>query len=116
MNKEQIAALIEKEIVGIQDEAVIAWLADHLIDPRSIELLWEYGNNEAHTAWIVADTLQRNVVVAFCQGGHGAYGDPWGLIFSDGKHFGMDCAWFPSLQAAIYEGSSVPAPSGWEVP
>ena len=116
MTKDEIIAILEKELASIQDQAVVAWLRDHLIDPRPTELLWEYGNEEPHSAWVVGDTREHNVVIAYCEGGHGAYGNPWGLIRAKDVYFGMDCSWFPCLQAAVYEGSSVPAPQGWEVP
>ena len=42
------------------------------------ELHWEYGDNELFQAWVFADFKERDVGAAYCSGGHGAFGSPWG--------------------------------------
>jgi hypothetical protein len=61
-------------------------------------LKWEYGDCEEFEAWIFADMRERSVLAAYCLGGHGALGSPWGLIFRNDSYFGMHSGWFRSLR------------------
>ena len=65
------------------------------IVPKTLK--WEYGDFEPFQAWVFADFKERNVGAAYCLGGHGALGSPWGLIFFEDENFGMDCGWYRSL-------------------
>ena len=116
MNNEAINLLVTEELKKVNDGKVLKWLREYLIEPKSTTLHWEYGDMEAHPAWIIADTGERNVVIAYCEGGHGSYGNPWGLIFANDTMFGMDCSWYGDLFSAVYECGGVEAPPGWEVP
>ena len=77
------------------------WIQTVLIEPRWIVLNWEYGGNEPHVAWLFAELGERNVYAAYCIGGFGALGSPWGLVFGDSTTFGQDSAWYESLAALV---------------
>ena len=75
-----------------------------LIKIRSKELRWEYGNLEPFDSWVFADFRERSVGAAYCRGGHGALGSPWGLVFFDQDSFGMDSGWYPTLYELYKDG------------
>lgn len=87
-------------------QAASAWL----IDPVTKTLKWEYGNCEEYPAWVFADLKERNVFAAYCLGGHGALGFPWGLIRMSDEHFGPDASWYNSLKALVLEWSMCQEP------
>lgn len=116
MSNETINQLVTEELKKVTDEKALEWLKEHLIEPKPTTLRWEYGNMEPYPAWIVADTGERNVVIAYCEGGHGSFGNTWGLIFANDTTFGMDCSWYSDLLSAVYECGGAEAPPGWEVP
>lgn len=72
-----------------------------MIEPTLKTLCWEYGEGEEFPSWLFADFEERDVGAAYCCGGHGALGHPWGLVFIHDDWFGMDSGWYPSLQALI---------------
>jgi len=81
-----------------------------LIGPTSKTLEWEYGQLEQFPSWVFANLGERDVYAAYCVGGHGALGSPWGLVFAHNENFGMDCGWYPSLQDLLLDwgfGSNV---------
>ena len=79
------------------------WVRGLLVEPRPLTLKWEYGSNESHLAWVFADLGTRNVLAAYCAGGFGALGSPWGLVFGDSEYFGQDPAWCQSLAELFSE-------------
>jgi hypothetical protein len=99
-NKDEFAALLDRQLQqcepSVRDAAVAL-----LIDPLQKTLLWEYGALEPHSAWVFADLGERNVFAAYCLGGHGALGSPWGMVFMHDQHFGQDSGWFRSLQELL---------------
>ena len=81
-----------------------AFLQDKLIPLRKQVLNWEYGEGEPYDAWTFADFKERNVGAVFCRGGFGAMGCPWGLVFLNDNHFGMDSGWYQSLGGLLSDG------------
>jgi hypothetical protein len=67
-------------------------------------LRWEYENDVPFEAWVFADFKERNVGAAYCLGGYGKMGSPWGLIFFDDDSFGMDCGWYKNIKEMINDG------------
>ena len=107
---------LETEIKSISYSPARRWITGHLIKPWQKTLLWEYGNEEPFKAWVFADFQERDVVAAYCSdGGFGALGSPWGIIFSNGNYFGMDAGWYKTLESLIMDGW-IDTPKGWEVP
>ncbi|ABI64466.1 MULTISPECIES: hypothetical protein [Maricaulis] len=95
---------VEEQLGLIIDDAARSWLSERLIEPRTTTLHWEYGKDEAFPAWIVGEVGTaggRKIVIAYCEGGHGALGAPWGLIFADDEYFGMDCSWYEDLATLV---------------
>ncbi len=73
------------------------FIESKLIAPYPVRLRWEYGNDEAFHAWVFGDMGEREVVIQYCVGGHGARGCPWGINFRDADHFGQDSGWYQNL-------------------
>ena len=79
--------------------------AESILVPVKKKILkWEYGNDEEFPAWEFADFRVRNVGAAFCLGGQGAAGYPWGLIFTNDDCFGMDAGWYKSFKEMLLDG------------
>ena len=98
---EDFADLLGREVASIPSPRRRAFIEHLLTEPQQVVLHWEYGNDEAHGAWVFADMGERGVVAQYCRGGHGARGMPWGINFRSASHFGQDCGWYPSLDALI---------------
>lgn len=77
------------------------FIESKLITPYRTRLRWEYGNYEESDAWVFGDMGERNVMIQYCLGGHGARGCPWGINFRDSDHFGQDCGWYQSLRHLV---------------
>lgn len=108
--------LLDKEMESISYLPARKWVKEHLVKPWQKTLLWEYGNQEPFQAWVFANFQERNVVAAYCSdGGFGALGSPWGIIFSNDDYFGMDAGWYSTLESLIMDGW-VDTPKGWSVP
>ncbi|MEE2526280.1 hypothetical protein V0U79_07865 [Hyphobacterium sp. HN65] len=105
---EAIADILARQIAEIDDVSHRDWLDSRLVRPRKIELLWEYGESNPIRAWIVAEVGERKVEIAYCEGGHGALGYPWGLVFSGQKYFGSNDSWYPDLKALLADCGYIP--------
>lgn len=97
----EFRTFLEQEIARIPSPRRRAFILERLIPVSATTLNWEYGNHEPFTAWEFADLRERNVVAQYCAGGHGAFGNPWGINGRGEKQFGMDCGWYSSLDALI---------------
>ena len=100
--QEEMLALIQREL-RLCAPALREAFAPQFTDLWLKNLKWEYGDNEQFPAWVFADLRERNVHAAYCVGGHGALGSPWGYIFKHDDGFGMDCGWFRSLQELLID-------------
>ena len=94
---DEVRLLVDAAITAIPDSDMVAKITPLLRPAIRQTLHWEYGNNEPFDAWRFADLGERDVWAAYCSGGHGALGNPWGLVICDSDQFGMDCAWYPEL-------------------
>ena len=79
------------------------FLESRFVDPYQKTLAWEYGSGEKYTAWVFADLGEREVVIQYCRGGHGARGYPWGINFRGSDHFGQDTGWYRSLEDLVID-------------
>ena len=96
-NPDQVRQLVDAAIASISNTELVAKITPLLRPAVQQTLRWEYGDNEPFSAWRFADLGERNVWAAYCTGGHGALGNPWGLVFVDSNHFGSDFSWYPEL-------------------
>jgi hypothetical protein len=94
----QTLILRELQVCGLEVQEAFASLR---VDLQPKVLKWEYGNSEPFPSWVFANMGEREVYAAYCAGGHGALGSPWGLVFKHDEYFGMDCGWFPSLRELL---------------
>ena len=94
---------MDATIAGMTNPETVARITPILRPVVSQTLHWEYGNNEPYVAWRFADLGDRNVWAAYCPMGHGALGNPWGLVFTDSDHFGQDFSWYPNMHALFAE-------------
>ena len=90
-------ALVEGELAACPRELRGEYESRRLPALRKKTLVWEYGQDEPYEAWLLAEMGERNVFIAYCLGGFGSMGSPWGLVFSHSAEFGMDCGWYGSL-------------------
>ena len=100
---EDMKAIVASELTNFTDSVLKDRSMCLLTEPIKKTFEWEYGDNELFDGWLIADLGERNVWAAYCEGGHGALGHPWGIVFRDSPEFGMDCGWYPSLQALLAE-------------
>lgn len=96
-NPDEVRLLVDAAMSSISNADLAAKITPLLRSPVRQVLRWEYGDNEPFDAWRFADLGKRSVWAAYCAGGHGAFGHPWGLVFADSDHFGMDSEWYPEL-------------------
>lgn len=100
---EDVRLLVASAFDTMSDSEMAAQIAP-LIRPAVRQTLhWEYGNNEPYTAWRFAELGERDIWAAYCAFGHGALGNPWGLVFIDSDQFGPDFSWYPGLDELFAE-------------
>ncbi|RYY00925.1 MAG: hypothetical protein EOO53_20615 [Gammaproteobacteria bacterium] len=102
LTKEKVSKLVQHEIESMS-ESNRTFILEKLISPRPKTLTWEYGNEEEYEAWLFAEMGERNIGLVYCLGGFGAFGSPWGLIFSNSSNFGMDPGWYRNLKDLVSE-------------
>jgi hypothetical protein len=100
----EMRSLVDASLRSCEPE-LASKIRARLIEPQRKILKWEYGSNEEHPARIFANLGERNVYAAYCLGGFGALGTPWGLVFGDNEHFGQDAGWYPSMRELFVEWS-----------
>ena len=96
-------AILDQQIAQLNEEQ-LAFISPRLIPLRKMILNWEYGDCEPYESWVFAEFGERKVGAAYCLGGFGALGSPWGLIFTNENWFGMDAGWYQSLSELISDG------------
>ena len=87
------------------------FIESRMFSLRKKTLEWDYSRAdlEIYECWAFAEIAefqnQRFVGAAYCKGGFGAMGNPWGLIWlnDDIGSFGMDSGWFKNLEQLINE-------------
>ena len=84
---EDFEQLLQNEVAAIDSPARQKFAESILVKPFRKVLKWEYGNDEEFPAWVFADLMARGVFAAYCLGGHGALGSPWGLVSLDDDYF-----------------------------
>jgi hypothetical protein len=102
-SKEIMAGIMEAELKLLSTKE-LKYFKTINIPTQLKSLCWEYGNGETYEAWVFADFKERDVGAAYCLGGFGSMGSPWGLIFLADDNFGMDCGWYSSLKDMLNDG------------
>jgi len=116
---EEFQVLLKAQSEAIENIDHRRFVASIQLEPRLKTLQWEYGNEEEFPAWVFGDFREHDIGVAYCLGGHGALGFPWGLIFLSCDTFGMSTGWYRTLNDLIFEwcyiepdlSRSVPSPT-----
>ena len=102
MNDNDIKKLVEQEIKQLKNKGLLASLKPFLIPLKSKAMIWEWeGKKENYTAWVFADLQERNVGIAYAEGGFASKGAPWGLIFLDKETSGEDYFWYKTLEECL---------------
>ena len=119
MDRKAVTDLVERELGGIGDPAVLALVQQLRVEPYLVERQWDYGApGERYVCWTVLEHRPSNTGVAYCDAGFGPV-HPWGLVFLSGPHMsiGMDSGWFARLEDAVRESMAWegPNPPGYEV-
>jgi hypothetical protein len=119
MNAASVAALVERQIEGIADRALVGRIRELLVPPYPVERDWDYGERgQTFTCWTILEHRPSNTGIAYCTDGFGP-SDPWGLVFLCKRHMsiGMDSGWFKSPEGAMRESMAWdgPNPADYEV-
>ena len=101
---DQILALVEEQMRGIQHECRRKELQRLLVTPRPEKREWDYGTiEEEYEYWVVAESEVHGVVLVYCDQGFGP-DMPWGFLFNHDPEFatlGMDSQWNWCLEEAF---------------
>lgn len=119
MDRQGVTELVERELAGLRDPAVLDLVHRFRVEPYPVERDWDYGTpDQRYVCWTVLEHRPSNTGVAYCDAGFGP-AHPWGLVFLSGPHMsmGMDSAWFASLEGAVRESMAWDGdnPPGYEV-
>ena len=109
MTDADIRRLVAEQCDRIGDRASARRIMELLVPPRALRLAWGYGApGEQMEAWIVAQTADAQVALAYCATGFGP-GCPWGAVFLEEGALGMDAQWHADLLAAAMVAGIVPS-------
>jgi len=97
---EEVAALVDSELLKIGTPEVLEGLKFSLIKPR-IEFRWWDWQKPAkqYPVWIVAESSVNDYGIDFTDYGFGPE-QPWGLVFLSKENFDADYCWYGSLGEA----------------
>jgi hypothetical protein len=116
----RLRALIDAELVDLDDARVAAHVRDLLVEPVPVLRDWDYGEeDEQYTCWSVLEHPQSATGIAFCDAGFGP-GRPWGLVnlphdaVPPGS-MGMDCSWFSRFLDAYFDSLAATELPIWRV-
>ena len=103
-----VANRVTAELERIAQPVVAVALRRHLVSPRRCFLRWDYGHPHPEFAeprypgfLVVADT-KTDTGIAFSEYGSGP-SHPWVLSFLKEPGYGMDSAWFGTLEEAFLD-------------
>jgi hypothetical protein len=105
---DEFNATLRSALAGMDSNGRREYIESRLVEPSTVTLHWEYGNNEPFAAWVFADLRRAGVVAVYCKGGFGTLGAPRGLCFRSATHFGQDSSWFRTL-SNLAEDEGIPA-------
>ncbi len=102
--------LIQKEY-DLLPQKYKEFIQSRMFPLKKMVLEWDYskGKLESYEGWAFAEISEfkdnRFVGAAYCKGGFGEMGAPWGLIWLNEEvgSFGMDTGWFRNLKDLLEE-------------
>jgi hypothetical protein len=101
---EQINALVSEQMRIIARVDRRDALERLLVPPRQEVRDWDYGlPGERYAYWVVAESVDRGIILAHCSQGFGP-DMPWGFLFTNdpnGMTLGMDAQWSWYLEEAF---------------
>jgi hypothetical protein len=101
---EQLRALVAEQMRIIAHPGRRDALQRLLVSPRREDREWDYGTpGERYPYWVVAESVERGILLVYCEQGFGP-GIPWGFLFTrDPKNttMGMDSQWNWYLEEAF---------------
>ena len=104
IERDELSAVIARELALVDDPDRREALRSILVDPRREEREWDYGApGQRHSYWVVADASERGTILVYCQEGFGPE-FPWGFLDTDGPRadsLGMDSQWCWYLEEAF---------------
>lgn len=114
---DEMRSLVAAELTRSEVRHARDQLAALLVEPEPIRLDWQYDDESGpFDAWRVARSADGRIDLVHCREGLGSDADPWGAVFVEEGHMGMDAQWHSGLlDAAICVGLIAP-PAGYEVP
>ena len=114
----RIQALIEAELVQLNDERVVQHVRTLLVQPKVVMRGWGYGKkDEAYPCWSVLEHQRSNNGIAYCEFGFGPRA-PWGLVTLSGTidmSMGMDSGWFVTFLQAFFDSAAATELQIWRV-
>lgn len=95
--RERVAA----ELAAIKDQTVREGLRSFIVEPELHVREWDYGPpGQVFDCWYVAKDPSTALALAYSEHGHGPQ-NPWGIVSTFDRAFGMDCGWFLRLEDAF---------------
>ncbi len=111
-----IAALVDQQLSAAAYIPLREVLQPFLVPPAPRTMQWHGGTGSGDVrCWVVADLRPKKegMTLVYSEGGHGSYGNPWGIVMKTDQWVGRDDAWFSCLEdaainAGIWEGKLPP--------
>lgn len=101
---EEICALVTEQMQIIARADRRDALQGLLVRPRQEIRDWDYGTpGERYPYWVVAESLERGILLVHCDQGFGP-AMPWGVLFThdpENMTLGMDAQWNWYLEEAF---------------
>lgn len=119
-NAAHLRALIDAELVHLDDARVAAHVRALLVEPVPVLRDWDYGEEDVqYTCWSVLEHPASATGVAFCDTGFGP-GRPWGLVNLPHDEvppgsMGMDSSWFSRFLDAFFDSHAATELPIWRV-
>jgi len=98
-----IKSLVKEQISRIRDPLVKAALEKALIEPTDDLREWDYSTTgELFECWNIVIDKTTNTSIIYSEFGYGPK-NPWGIVSTVVKYFGMDSSWFNNLEDCFLE-------------
>lgn len=99
----EIRELVAAQLAAIDDETVREGLRACLVDPELHVREWDYGTaGQVFDCWYVAKDPDTAMALAYSEHGFGPR-NPWGIVGTSDRAFGMDSGWFRRLEDAFVD-------------
>jgi hypothetical protein len=120
MTSDAVAKLVEGECRISTFIPLTQAIAPFRVTPFPRKLRWPYSSEQTEfPCWVIADLAPKKAgfTLAYCEFGHGARGDCWGIVGTNEESFGRDDSWFLRLEDAFIAAGvwSDPLPEHYEV-